>query len=72
MTMKKAILFGANGYLGRHIAYFLQKNNIEFIPTGSALKSIDNYPNYLKVDITNIEDLKKLDFDVDYVLHLQA
>ena len=65
--MKKAILFGANGYLGRHIAYFLTKHEIEFIPTGSASKSIDNYSNYQQIDITNKSELVQLDFNVDYV-----
>jgi len=65
--MKKAILFGANGYLGRHIAYFLKQQQIEFIPTGSAATSIDNYDNYLQIDITSKEDLQQLDFNVDYV-----
>jgi len=65
--MKKAILFGANGYLGRHIAHFLKEQQIEFIPTGSAETSIDNYDNYLQIDITNNADLQQLDFNVDYV-----
>jgi UDP-glucose 4-epimerase len=65
--MKKAIVFGANGYLGRHIAYFLKKNNIEFVPTGNAPTSIDNHPNYQQIDITKQEELQPLDFKVDYV-----
>jgi|TARA_B110000459_G_C16603673_1_gene492396 UDP-glucose 4-epimerase len=64
---KRAILFGANGYLGRHIAYFLKQKNIEFIPIGRALKSIDNHPNYLQIDITNKAALTQLNFNVDYV-----
>ncbi len=65
--MKKAILLGSNGYLGRHIAYFLKRNQIEFIPTDIAETSIDNYSNYQKVDVTQKEDLQQLDFNVDYV-----
>jgi len=64
---KRAILFGANGYLGRHIAYFLKQYNIEFIPTGSSKNSIDNYSNYLQVDITDKTQLQQLDFNVDYI-----
>ena len=64
---KRAILFGANGYLGRHIAHFLLEHNIEFIPTGSSEKSIDNHPNYKQIDITDKEQLGQLDFNVDYV-----
>ncbi len=65
--MKKAILFGANGYLGRHIAYFLKKNCIEFIPTDIAETSIDNYSNYQRIDVTKKNDLQQLNFNVDYV-----
>mgnify|MGYP000265313243 CR=1 FL=1 len=65
--MQKAIVFGANGYLGRHIAYFLKQQQIEFIPTGSSAVSVDDYDNYLQIDITKKEELQQLDFNVDYV-----
>ena len=65
--MRKAILLGANGYLGRHIAYFLKQQQIEFIPTDVAETSVDNYTNYRKIDVTNINELQQLDFNVDYV-----
>ncbi len=65
--MKTAIVFGANGYLGRHIAYFLKEQNIEFVPVGLAPLSKDNYPNYIQIDITDKEKLQQLDFNVDYV-----
>ncbi|PCI97360.1 MAG: UDP-glucose 4-epimerase [Flavobacteriales bacterium] len=65
--MKKAIVFGANGYLGRHIAYFLKQHNIEFVPTAKSETSIDNYSNYQQIDITNKAELQQLDFNVDYV-----
>lgn len=65
--MKKAIVFGANGYLGRHIAYFLKQNKIEFIPTGISKTSVDGFTDYQQVDITNLKELQQLDFNVDYV-----
>lgn len=65
--MKKALLFGANGYLGRHLAIFLKKFKIEFIPTGLSDTSIDNYSNYRKIDVTKKADLLRLDFNVDFV-----
>lgn len=65
--MKKAILFGSNGYLGRHLACFLTQNNIDFIPVDIADTSIDHYENYRCIDITNNDQLKQLDFHVDYV-----
>ncbi|OFY96905.1 MAG: hypothetical protein A3K10_14165 [Bacteroidetes bacterium RIFCSPLOWO2_12_FULL_31_6] len=63
--MKKAIVFGVNGYLGRHIAYFLSKYKIVFIPTDLAEKSIDNYSNYISIDITNPDELLQLNYHVD-------
>ncbi|MDG1476879.1 MAG: NAD(P)-dependent oxidoreductase [Vicingaceae bacterium] len=65
--MQKAIVFGANGYLGRHIAHFLKQQEIEFIPTGSSEKSVDGYPNYKQIDVSNIAELQQLDFNVDFV-----
>jgi UDP-glucose 4-epimerase len=65
--MKKALVFGANGYLGRHIAYLLKQHNISFIPTGQAVTSVDNYTNYKKIDITKNSELDQLDFNVDYI-----
>ena len=55
--MQKAIIFGANGYLGRHLAKALKANNITFIPTGRSANSIDNYSNYVQVDICKPETL---------------
>lgn len=65
--MKNAIVFGSNGYLGRHICLYLKNNNINFTPIGKSKRSIDNYSNYLSVDITEIEQLKKIDFNVDII-----
>jgi UDP-glucose 4-epimerase len=65
--MKKAIVFGANGYLGRHIANFLKTNNIEFIPVGNSVNSIDGFENYEQVDITQSQQIVKIDFDVDFI-----
>lgn len=64
---KTAIVFGANGYLGRHICYFLKERGIQFMPTGNSEKSIDNHSNYIQIDITIKEDLEQLNFNVDYV-----
>ena len=47
--MQKAIIFGANGYLGRHLAKALKANNITFIPTGRSANSIDNYLSLIHI-----------------------
>lgn len=65
--MTNILIIGANGYIGRHVAYFLKQANITFVPAGNSSTSIDRYGNYVQVDVTNPESLKQLDFDVDYV-----
>ncbi|MDT8413035.1 MAG: NAD(P)-dependent oxidoreductase [Vicingaceae bacterium] len=70
--MQKALIFGANGYLGRHLAIALKANNIAFTPTGSAAKSVDNYNNYVQADICNQKSLVQLDFNVDYIFVFAA
>lgn len=65
--MKKAIVFGANGYLGRHIAHSLTEKGIDFIPTGKSQTSVDNYAKYKQVDVTSNNNIMLLDFEVDYI-----
>ncbi len=65
--MKRVLLIGANGYIGRHIAYFLEQADIKFVPAGKRPTSIDGYKNYVQVDITNPDSLRQLDFDIDCV-----
>ena len=65
--MKKAIIFGVNGYLGRHIAFALKQQNIECIPIGNAKESIDKLVNYKQIDISDNTAISTLDFEVDYV-----
>lgn len=67
MEHKKSIVFGANGYLGRHLCYFLKQRGVQFIPTGSSKKSIDNYTNYIQIDIGVKAQVQQLDFNVDYI-----
>ena len=65
--MKKVLILGANGYIGRHIAYYLNQLDVDFTPSGSSPSSIDGYQNYIQADVTDINTLKEIDFDVDYV-----
>lgn len=64
---ERAIILGANGYLGRHIASYLRQLGIAFIPTDISKDSIDGYDNYIQIDVTNLSELQELDFNVDYV-----
>ena len=65
--MKKAIIFGANGYLGRHIVQTLNNINIETLSIGNSSKSIDNHNNYSQIDISNEKEIATIDFNVDYI-----
>lgn len=65
--MKKAIVFGANGYLGRHICKYLSDDDISFVPTGRSANSVDNHPNYVQVDLTDPSSIDQLDLDVDVI-----
>ena len=64
---KKCIVFGANGYLGRHLVYFLKNANINV----KAVDIQDRFESfeidYLKLDISNIESFKNINWDLDYV-----
>ncbi len=64
--MQKSIVFGANGYLGRHLVHFLQ-NLHQVTPLGKSHQSIDDYENYKSVDIADFNQVSKIDFDVDYI-----
>lgn len=65
--MKKAIVLGANGYLGRHICKYLSDNDISFVPAGRSADSVDNYPDYVQVDLTEPSSIDQLDLDVDLI-----
>lgn len=65
--MKKSIVFGANGYIGRHLVYYLNKQGQQVLATDVAQTSIDNNQKYVPIDITNENAVDGLDFDVDYI-----
>lgn len=70
--MRKALVFGANGYIGRHICYVLCQKKINIIPSDLSSQSVDGYTNYIQADITNMAQLKKIDFDVDEIYILSG
>ena len=68
MIQKKYIIFGANGYIGRHLVNTL-------ILDGHTVKAYDiqEFPIveealYLKNNLLDCDSLKLIDWDVDYVL----
>lgn len=57
---KTCILFGADGYIGRHLDFFLKNE-------GYSVKAFDIQGRSGRVDITNIESLKSIDWNVSSV-----
>lgn len=70
--MRKSLIFGANGYIGRHITHSLYKQGFKVIPSGKSPTSIDGYSTYIQADITDKMQLKKIDFDVDEIYILSG
>ncbi|MBL0302412.1 MAG: NAD(P)-dependent oxidoreductase [Cytophagaceae bacterium] len=64
---KKAIVFGANGYLGRHLVHFLKGQNIDVLPVDIKEDSIDGLENYKSIDVTEKSSLVELDWNQDYI-----
>lgn len=65
--MKKSVVFGANGYIGRHLVYYLNKQGQQVLASDVAQTSIDDHQKYVPIDITNANAVAALDFDVDYI-----
>jgi UDP-glucose 4-epimerase len=64
---KKAIVFGVNGYIGRHLAHFLEKENFESRFYDIQKNPIDKHKNYSFLDISDATQVEKIDFDVDII-----
>ena len=71
--MKKVIFFGSSGYIGSHLVEYLKNKNYYIsgydIHNNTNSKTIDDYS---KVDISNIKDLERIDFDVDYIYYFSG
>lgn len=70
--MKKVLVTGATGFIGRHIIRDLLKQGYKIRILSRNLKSFNDNIKVIKGDITNANSLKKACSDVDYVLHLAA
>lgn len=62
---KKCIVFGANGYLGKHLVFFLEKLGYHVIASGR--QNINNINNFIEVDISDKNQLLNLNWNVDFV-----
>lgn len=65
--MKTALVLGANGYLGRHMAQSLLDAGYDVACAGRQEKSIDGHKNYHSLDFANKGQIEALDFNVDFI-----
>jgi len=71
--MKKVVFFGSEGYIGSHLVNELLSKNYQVLgydiyDNSSTSKVIE----YQKIDITNVSQLKEIDFNVDYVYYFSG
>lgn len=67
MMQKKSILIGSNGYIGRHLAWHLQKEGFGNLNCDIHPETHHEIQNYRQVDITKKPDIEILNLDVDYI-----
>lgn len=60
-----SLVFGANGYIGKHLSYFLQEN--DFSVNNFDIHADSDLKNYTQFDITDQEQYSTIDFNVDYI-----
>ena len=65
--MFKAIVLGANGYIGRHLVKFLMARGFSVKATDIQDQHVSAEVDYFQVDIIDAENLKSINWDVDYV-----
>ncbi|MCF7559599.1 NAD(P)-dependent oxidoreductase [Sabulilitoribacter multivorans] len=68
--MKKVIFFGSEGYIGSHLVNQLLSKNFQVFAYDINEEPITSKViNYQKIDITDLSQLEKIDFNVDYVYY---
>lgn len=65
--MKRVAILGANGYIARNLVYFLKRDypDIDLTLYGIEAQSVDHYENYVSVDMTDKDSIKKIDLSCD-------
>lgn len=66
-AMKRGIVLGANGYLGRNLVHFLRDQGWQVLASDLQAQSSYADPSYVSVDVTDASQLGELDWDVDAV-----
>lgn len=70
--MKRFVILGANGYIARNLNHVLKRDypNCEINLYGIESKSVDCCRNYVSVDMTDKESVKRIDLSCDIVFML--
>ena len=71
-NMKKIAVLGSNGYIARNLIYVLMRDysDYEIFPYGIETHNVDQLDNYVTVDMTDKESVKKIDLSCDIVFML--
>ena len=64
MNKIKTAIIGANGYIGKHLSFYLKRMGM--IPMCYDIQE-EVHKNYKKVDLTDKESIKSIDLNVDYI-----
>ncbi len=67
--MKRCIIIGSKGYLGRHLHHYLDQMGI--VPECYDIVDKDE-KNYTKIDLTDKLSLEKINLDVDYIFMISG
>lgn len=71
MKKKRVIIFGGNGFIGKHLAnYLLLKNcNVTIFDQEINKKQFDNKIKFVKGNIINIKKVDEALKKIDYIFH---
>lgn len=65
--MRKCAIIGSNGYVGRHIHWYLRNMKIE--ADRYDIQESDSITGFTQLDLTNKSELDKIDLNVDYIFY---
>lgn len=66
MIGKRIAIIGANGFIGRHLVYYLQKQGSKKIDCYDVVDSA-KLPNFRGVDLTDRDALSTINLNIDYI-----
>jgi lipopolysaccharide/colanic/teichoic acid biosynthesis glycosyltransferase len=66
--MKKILITGATGFLGKHLINYFKNSEYELLLVGRNLEKLKK--NYPKIDAINYSNLHDLDANIDVIIHL--